>query len=265
MTKRLIFCEGPDDMAALRAVAQLLGWAAPAPAAAPSGAGQSRVMTLLAGSTVIEVGVPSRARGATGEGKSTLAATLADNLAALRSQPNAADESAVSLLAAVFDPDDDPPGRFCAEVERTMRERAVAWALAETDAPGVWCARRGTSEQVEIRAVHWRAPGEVLGGLLDHANLERLLCAVLAKAYPEDNDHVARWLREIAERQRAAGRKLAGWKAAIHVWSAVVYEKADENSAAARFLHQHKACRPHVEPTLQETGLLDDLRPLIAP
>jgi hypothetical protein len=262
VTTRYILCEGPDDMNALRAVALRLRWATTT-AATGVGAGQERAMSLRAGEVAIEVSVPSKTRGATGEGKSVLARSVADNLRALRPQPSPTDESYVSLMAVVFDPDDKPATRFHHEVARAIREHAPAWTLSDEATPGVWHARRG-AEEIDVRAVHWRAPGEVLGGLPDHKNLERLLCAVLAKAYPEDKDHVARWLTEIGERQRVTGRKPAGWKAAVHVWLATVYEKADEFNAASRFLDQQDACKSHVEPVLAEAGLLDDLRPLLA-
>lgn len=104
-----------------------------------------------------------------------------------------------------------------------------------------------------------------IDGLPDHANLERLLCAVLAKAYPGDEEHVSRWLMEIGERRSKAGRKAATWKAAIHVWLATVYDKADELNAASRFLHQQDECKPHIQPVLDHAGLLADLRLLLAP
>jgi hypothetical protein len=46
MTNRIILCEGPDDLNALRAVAQRLRWAQPAKATG-SGAGQERVLKLV--------------------------------------------------------------------------------------------------------------------------------------------------------------------------------------------------------------------------
>lgn len=262
-THRLILCEGPDDLNALRAVAQRLRWAQPAKAAGP-GAGQERVLKLVSGDVNIEIGVPSKARGASGEGKSVLARSLAENLGALRPQVGAGDEGRVSLMAVVFDPDEEPAARFHAELEQAVRAHAPAWTLSSGPSPGTWRAEREAGEGVEIRAVHWRAPGGVLDGLPDHANLERLMCAVAARAYPEDLEHVARWLGEINERRREGGRKPASWKAAVHVWLAAVYDKADELNAATRFLHQQDECKAHVEGVLGEVGLVEELRPLLA-
>lgn len=259
MTKRLVFCEGIDDLNALRAIAQHLRWAT-----AGSGLGQDRKATLHAGVDVkIEITVPSKSRGATGEGKSALPASLADELHNLRPQIDPEDEARVSLVSVVFDPDDKAAGAFHDDLVRAIGDRAPGWTLTATDLPGVWRAAREPGEQLEIRAVHWRAPGAVLDGLPDHANLERLLCAVLAKAYADDKDHVARWLAEIDAARRRAGRKPASWKGAIHIWLAAVYDKVDEVNAASRVLHQQDECKPHVRPVLDDVGLLTDLAPLL--
>lgn len=265
MTKRVLLCEGPDDLNALRAIAQLMRWAQPARTAA-AGAGHERVVMLRAGDASIDIKVPSKPRGATGEGKSVLARGVAEELRDLRPQVSPADESYVSLIAVVFDPDAATAAAFHGEVAQAIREHAPDWTLADGATSGTWRATRGADEQpVEVRAVHWRAPGNVLDGLPDHTNLERLLCAVAAKAYPDDVAHVARWLTEINDRRRVGQRKPATWKAAIHVWLATVYEKADEHNAASRFLHQQDECKPHVQPILDDVGLLADLRPLLGP
>ena len=264
MTRRVVLCEGPDDLNALRAIAQHLRWSEPARAGV-AGAGHERVVWLRTGDVRIEITVPSKSRGASGEGKSALAQGVAEALRELPSQIGPPDESTLSLASVVFDPDDQPVSAFHVEIERAIRERATTWSLAPGGAPGLWSATREAGETVEVRAVHWRAPGEQLDGLPDHENLERLLCAVLAKAYPDDRDHMARWLTEMGERRRSAGRKAASWKAAIHVWLACVYDKADELNAASRFLHQQAECKPHITPLLTDTGLLADLRPLLGP
>jgi hypothetical protein len=74
MTTRFILCEGPDDIAALREIAQVLGWAKSLPTLGP-GAGQPRLAKLEAGDARITVSAPSKTIGATGEGKSALAAS----------------------------------------------------------------------------------------------------------------------------------------------------------------------------------------------
>lgn len=266
MTRRIVVCEGPDDLNALRAVAQCLQWAQPIPSSGPgAGAGQERQLILRAGEDRVEIKVPSKARGATGEGKSALARMVADALFDLPPQIGPPDESHLSLVAVVFDPDEKPADDFHADVERATRAHAASWTLTNAGTPGVWRAQREAGENVDVRAVHWRAPGGVLDGLPDHANLERLLCAVAARAFPGDVEHVARWLAEINERRLAGQRKPATWKAAIHVWLAAVYEKADEHNAASRLLHQQAECRPHVQPILDDVDLVADLRPLLGP
>jgi hypothetical protein len=261
--KRLIFCEGPDDLNALRAIAQHLKWASAPSAKAAPGAGQERSVRLQADDAQIDVRVPSKTGGATGEGKSALARMVASELHILPPQVGPQDESSVALIGVVFDPDEETVASFHAEVEKAVRAHASKWTLTGAGSPGVWSARREAGEVVEIRAVDWRAPGGVVDGLPDHMNLERLLCAVLALAYPSDLALIERWLAEVGEARKAAGRKPTGWKAAIHVWLAAVYQNADDLNAASRFLHQQSECKPHIEAILRETGLLDDLRYLL--
>jgi hypothetical protein len=261
VTRRIILCEGPDDLNALRAIAQHQRWAS-AVRGPTAAAGQERQVVLTAGSYRIEIKAPSRAQGSAGEGKTALARTTAETLHNLAPQIGPPDESHVSLVAVAFDPDGDTVESFHAAVAGAIQAHAPAWTL--TGAAGTWRAKRDAGEEVDVRAVHWRAPGGVLDGLPDHANLERLLCAVAARAYPGDLADVDRWLREMADRRRAAGRKPAGWKAAIHVWLAAVYEKVDQENAATRFLSQQDECKPHVAAVLTEAGLLDELRALLA-
>lgn len=48
----------------------------------------------------------------------------------------------------------------------------------------------------------------------------------------------------------------------LHLWCALVDEKATELNVAARVLHQNTACRPHALDVLREAGVLADLQPL---
>jgi hypothetical protein len=73
-------------------------------------------------------------------------------------------------------------------------------------------------------------------------------------AYPTEAKTVERWLGEISE----AGKQ-PSWKAALHLWCALVEPKADESNAAARFLHQNETCRPHARTAIEQVSLFKDL------
>ena len=130
--------------------------------------------------------------------------------------------------------------------------KATHWRLEGS--PANWTARRNVDEAVIVRAVHWRSPGEIVDGLPDKQNLERLLCYVGALAYPNEAKTVERWLGEIPQ----DGNK-PSWKAALHLWCALLEPKASESNAAARFLHQNEICRPHVRPAIEQVSLFKDL------
>jgi hypothetical protein len=252
MTLRHVLCEGPDDLTALREIA-LYAFGAQierAPAQVSAG-GEARQAILRTGNTktMIIVG-----RG----GKTRLPVELAADLAQLPPQMSPQDEAAVEMIAVVFDPDGDPEETFHKEIEAKVADAAPGWSLSPEGA-GAWIATRGAGERVGVRAIPWRAPGGVVDGLADHRNLERVLCAVLVRAYPGEAQIVGRWLTEIHAQGRAPG-----WKAALHLWCALVKESANELNAAAQFLRQDKACKPHSLDVLREVGLLADLQPLFS-
>ena len=124
-----------------------------------------------------------------------------------------------------------------------------------------WTARREEGEELSLCAIPWRAPGPVVDGLPDNQNIERLLCAVAARAYPTEASIVERWLTKI----QSVRNKAPKWKAALHLWCALVDEGASETNAAARFLHDNRALKPYVQQTLEEVKLWNDLRPLLGP
>ena len=105
----------------------------------------------------------------------------------------------------------------------------------------------------------WRAP-TFLDELPDLSNLERLLCGIAQLAYPKEAKVVERWLVEMN-----ASTRSHAWKAALHLWCALVDPKTDERGAPARFLHQNEDCKAHVRPFLERVGLLRELTPLLGP
>jgi hypothetical protein len=252
MSLRHILCEGPDDLTALREIglhafgAQLDRQSSQRGAGA---GGEARKALLRTATARVEI-VAGRS------GKSALPREIAADLAQLPPQIEPQGEATVDIIAVVFDPDGDPEASFHREIEKNIAAHATGWSLVPK-ASSAWTATREAGEVVEIVAIPWRAPGNVIDGLPDYRNLERVLCAVLARAYQAEAAIVERWLTEIQTRK-------PGWKAALHLWCALVEEKANELNVAARVLHQNAACRPHALDVLREAGLLTDLQPLFA-
>jgi hypothetical protein len=252
MSLRHILCEGPDDLTALRAIAMHAFGAQIDKQNARRGAGaggEARKEALLTATARVEV-IAGRS------GKSALPKEIAADLAQLPPQIEPQGEATVDKIAVVFDPDGDPEAAFHREIEKNVAAQAQGWTLAPKS-PGAWTATREPGEVVEVVAIPWRAPGGVVDGLPDFRNLERVLCEVLARAYQTEAEIVERWLTEIQSRK-------PGWKAAVHLWCALVEEKASEGNIAARVLHQNSACKPHALAVLREAGLLADLEPLFA-
>lgn len=250
MSLRHILCEGPDDLTALREIALHAFGAQLDRQGAQRGAGaggEARKAFLRTANARVEI-IAGRS------GKSALPKEIAADLAQLPPQIEPQGEATVDIIAVVFDPDGDPEASFHREIEKNIAGQATDWALAPK-AVGAWTATREPGEIVGLVAIPWRAPGNVIDGLPDYRNLERVLCAVLARAYQPEAEIVERWLTEIQNRK-------PGWKAALHLWCALVEEKASETNAAARVLHQNTACRPHALDVLREAGLLTDLQPL---
>lgn len=253
MTRRLVLCEGPDDVAALRELALYVFKAiAEKQSIAGTPGGEPRTQKLRAGQIAIEIKA-SRA------GKSGLIKMIGESLAALGPQDGPPEEAKVRRIAAVFDPDEEPVTAFHKGVASSVAREAPDWRLVQVGS-GTWLARRMPGERVQVRAIPWRAPGPVVDGLADHQNLERLLCAVAKAAYPAEAAIVERWLTEIT----TVSGKTPKWKAALHLWCALVDQSASELNAATRFLHQNGDCKPHVSPALEKVGLLRALRPLFA-
>ena len=243
--RRLVLCEGPADIAALREIGISFFGAKPLPIPRSAGAaGENRKLLLLIEGSEVEITAVQRA-------KSGLPEALATKLHGLPVENSSDDPNALERITVLFDPDDEPADKMYAKLADEVAATAKAWKL-DGD-PGDWVARRSV-QTVILRAVPWRSPGNVVDSLPDWQNLERLLCHVAAVAYPTEAKIVERWLGEISE----AGKKPV-WKAALHLWCALVEPKADESNAAAQFLHQNQTCRPHARAAIEQVSLLKDL------
>jgi hypothetical protein len=253
MTRRIVLCEGPDDLTALREIALFIFHGRIEKHVMVSGAGEARKIDLRAGTVAVEI--------ISSNGKRKLPGLAATTLMTLPAQMGPPDDAKVKRIALVFDPDESLVSAFHNDIVQAIVRQATAWTLTSV-APGAWIARRSPGERVQLLAIGWKAPGGVVDGLADHQNLDRLLCAMAAKAYPVEAQIVERWLNEVNGARQPENR--AKWKAALHLYCALVEEKASELSAPARFLHQNAMCKPHVRMILEQGGLLKALRPLLA-
>lgn len=243
--KRVVLCEGPEDVTAIREIATLLFDAKVQRTPTAGAAGQPRQLFLSVQGCDVEITAGRR-------GKSGLPEELATKLLGLSVDDLGTAPNALQQITVLFDPDEEPLDRMYTRLVDRIAAEARSWKLEGQ--PGDWIARRNASETVVVRAVHWRSPGSVVDGLPDCQNLERLVCYVAAKAYPQEAKIVERWLGEIH-----ATEKKPCWKAAVHLWCALVEHKSDERNAAARFLHQNDTCRPHVREAIREVSLFKDL------
>jgi hypothetical protein len=112
-----------------------------------------------------------------------------------------------------------------------------------------------------ITAIPWRSGDPVVDDLPDTQSLDRLLCAIAGRAHPGHTAMVERWLREA----RAELGVQPKWKAALHLWCALVEPAASPVNAATRFLGQNHNCTPHVSPALIAGGLLARIAEIFAP
>jgi hypothetical protein len=249
--RRLFICEGPDDLAALRELfiliyeATVIKTGKPLPAA-----GEARSQMLRVKDQEIELIASPGAKSGLGD----MAALL------LEGAPRGdwtTDPAAIKWVCVVYDPDEQDENAYCAELSAAIERRARSWNVRQVST-GEWTAERGPFERVLIRAIPWRGPGPVADSLADKQSLDRLLCAVAARAFPDDALMVNKWLMEL----NTLGKN-PGWKAALHLWCALVEEKASELNAPVRFLHQNPTCKPHVRGIVEEVSLLNDLTSLL--
>lgn len=253
MTRRLVLCEGPDDVAALREIAlRRFGAASHAHRTVGSAGRPTGARLSTPAGVALDILCPGVDEP---KGKSALPTLLARRLHLLDGQTGGSDGT--ELVAVVYDPDAADASRFVAEVLESIGRIAPERRL---DVRGShWWDAVQEADIVAVHVVGWRSPGEILDGLPDSQSLERMMSEVAGRAYPDLRTVVERWLTEMSARHSLK----VSWKSAVHLWCAMVEAKADEHNAPARFLGQNKLCDAHVGAVLSEASLLSDLRPLL--
>lgn len=255
MKARRVLCEGRDDVAAIRAIGEAVFHARciePTNKNHPAG----RLQNLQVGESVrIRVEAPTG-------GKDALPATAA---AILDEMPPDATDSELALLALVYDPNGEGRQAFCDRVTKAI-EKDRTWRIEgrlQSDA----VAKASATCSLQIRCIAWRDSDPItdanaaLGA--SEENLERFLCAVAAKRYPEHKPMIARMLADISVLEHPKRWKY--WKAALHLWCAVVVPRSSAENVAAEFLQQDEVSTPHVRAVLQEAGLETHFAALFSP
>lgn len=253
MTQRLVLVEGPDDLAALRELAERLFHVTKAEQPPKPGASRKTIFQTSAG-VRIEISVGLNAK----DGLPKAVAT------AIRGLPPQmpGDEARTDKIAVLYDPDDDAPGAFEARVDKELNASLPLWAIQRSNF-SCWNLRRGQEEPVELSLIAWKANGPVLDGLPDQQNLERLISQIMVLAYPNERTRIEGWLSDIQElRRRLTSSKAPKWKAAVLLWAALVDDQVTADAGmASRFFGQHTHglggdfFKDYVEPCIQASGL----------
>lgn len=164
-------------------------------------------------------------------------------------------------FALVYDPDAWTVEDFEAAVSEALAAKATDWAIQQSGSS--WTLQR-EGESVLLRAIPWCIDGDVLDSLPDVQNLERVLCTVLGETYPSGVTTVAECIERFREQRKQLGidRDLS-WKAAIHLWCALVDDAATDSTAPKRFLGQVEAFTRAAEAVCRRNGVVPALHELL--
>lgn len=257
MINARIFTEGPDDVAALSEI--LFRWhnAAVDRSVSPSTARERehRLRLLTADKSAVRGTVAITALGKR-DGLDDALMTF------LRTRP--IDATLRDRAAVVYDPDERATSDVEDALDTRLRSLETEWMI-ERNGPAWTLTRKELPQTIHVRTIAWTHPGAVLGGLPDRQNLERVLCAISARAWPAGDAVVAQWLQAIREFRANNGvARAPTWKAAVHLWCALVDDAATEAAAVKRFLGQNPSALPFVRETLDEARIVTSLEALFA-
>ncbi len=261
MIELTILTEGPDDVAALTELfirTGRVGTARPINSAAASTATTRDRMHHLTAYTADKKTKSGTIKIVAVVNESTLPTKIATEIASLSINDPGAPERRFAL---VYDPDVKTPSQFEDAVHAALTVGAPAWTLAK-NGPRWTLTRFG--ETISLTAIPWCCDGPVLDSLPNVQNLERVLCAILAETYPAGVAYIEAWLEEIRDfRKELEITAVPTWKAAIHLWCALVDDDKTEAAVAKRFLGQLQSCAEAARRVNEENGVLPALRDLL--
>jgi hypothetical protein len=236
---RAIVCEGPDDLAAIRALLEEDGCRKKPQLSGPAAA--SRAQHFEIGD--LEIQLESR------NGKSGLA-DLAIDLA----QGGAIGRPDMILVS--FDPDGDPPGREFAFFEKAFgKHTGTRGKVGQLDRnPAGARAFKMDRREVVLLPAPWRSTAiERFAGLPDEHCLECVLIdGILQAGVPEP---VTRWAKDATTLLCALVPK-HGYKRAFRLWNAALHPDAESFAAKLLQADEHKhACLKALRSTPAATAL----------
>lgn len=253
MIRRRILCEGPEDVAALRALAVgHFGWS--------SGEGRSPSLRSLSvgedrGYDLTQLDKLTVELRAISGAKSQLATAVGDII-------DNDFGGNLTCLGVLFDPDAEHESVQFDALAQAIGAKAKSWQVTrEATAAHLaqWSFARSPDPVVALHAIPWRSAGPIVDKLDDAQHLERLECQILSNAFPALAPLVEQWV----DLMRDVHGLKPSWKSAIHLWCALVDPKQSTASFAERVLHQHETCRSSAKDALDATSLLGDLTPLL--
>lgn len=256
MIRVSIITEGPDDVAALTEILFRFFNARTAKSASPIVRERQQTLRLFEADKVTPLG------------ELTITALANDGaiddllVAKIRAQPS--DGADKERFALVYDPDERSVSDCEARFDGRIRAlEASGWTVERSNS--VWkLVRAEPPTETSVRAIAWQGRCDTPPCLPDRQNLERLLCTINESTWPQGKTTVTRWLTEIDAQRAVLG--VAGkptWKTAIHLWCALVDDKASEAAVVKRFLGQNEAARTSVKQALLDAGILTALEALV--
>lgn len=226
MSVRRIFCEGPDDLSALRAYVSLRYRLSAQPSA------PTNQVVLVAGDGTVELTLV-----AAGTRQKVL--SVARQLIALDDSPS----RPLERVGLCFDPDDQEEPGWRSWIERTFgrdgfRRDERGWQV------------NGVVGPVEVLAMPWAIAEKTHAGLAERHNLERVAARILATTHPERAALVDRWLDDVV-----GARLPADWKVAMRLWNALVDPDTSGRAFFDRVFGQNHALRAELERVIEGSQL----------
>ena len=236
-----VLCEGPEDLSALRELAERQ-WAYRLPNGLHgSGAGGVRQWRGLASSG------------------DEIMITVAGSRAQCASWPDLILQGSADRPYSHLGVSFDPNGELEPVWRKNMFEKVWQGAPLRSTPDGCYeVSVHPSGVAVPVVPLPWSAPGPPFAGLEDAHSLDRLVAQGCAMAYPELTPMVERWIGDLRGTSRPVDHKTAA-----ALWRAILGPRTDLQGFAARVMGQDKRIWGAVAPLIQSSPLWNGLKTLL--